>query len=70
MVRVDVHGIPQGGRMEVTKPELTLHISQQVILHNQNEMLVDVFKRLNLMVQLDERCFGRHFPIYAEGLGR
>lgn len=63
-----MHRIALERRIEVRESKLALEVFQQKILNYQDQVFVEGFEGLHLMMQLDENSLGSHFPIHAVGL--
>ena len=61
-----VHGVAQhSGVFKMFEVKFAAHVGNQSILGNEDEFFINVLKRLNFVVHLNQDCFCRHFPIYA-----
>ena len=70
-ISMQMDRVPNRGRTaEMVELERTTHIRQEVILNDQNQLLVDVFKRLGLVVHLNEGGLCSHLPVHTEGFVR
>jgi hypothetical protein len=50
------------------KIKLSTHVMEQMVLHHQHKMFIDVLERLNLVMELHKNGFGGHLPIHTKTL--